>query len=181
MILLSNDFCNTVSEHTAWSGPISTSADMFWRVLQVSPQKKYITSSQIEQVIPLGNLCTPFILFSYEMNSITAIYLKGWLRHWISHESWYAFKQRNQMQPSQTELQSHESFVRLWLMIEFNGISNVILHTVMLFKTFLSNRNSHLVVWLYSYQIQIIHSQLYVLKINKIRDSVEDRQSMIAW
>ena len=31
-----------------------------------------------------------------EWNSITAVPLQGWLRHWITHEGWYGIKQRNQ-------------------------------------------------------------------------------------
>ena len=32
----------------------------------------------------------------YRLNSITAILLQGWLLHLITHEGWYAIKQRNQ-------------------------------------------------------------------------------------
>ena len=38
---------------------------------------------------------TPY-LPRYWLNSIIAVLLEGWLWHWITHEGWYAIKQRNQ-------------------------------------------------------------------------------------
>ena len=40
----------------------------------------------------------PFI--PHELDSTTSVVLKGWLRREITHEGWYAIKQRNQIRPS---------------------------------------------------------------------------------
>ena len=32
---------------------------------------------------------------NYGLNNITAVFLQGWLRHWITHNGWYTIKQKN--------------------------------------------------------------------------------------
>ena len=38
----------------------------------------------------------PFHFPSYRLNSTTTVLLQGWLWHYITHEGWYAIKQRHQ-------------------------------------------------------------------------------------
>ena len=46
-------------------------------------------------LIPLEKVWTPYSP-SYGLNSITAVLLLRWFWHEITHEGWYAIKQRNQ-------------------------------------------------------------------------------------
>ena len=39
------------------------------------------------------------IRLSYGLNSTTTVLLQVWLWHWITHEGWYAIKQRSQTKP----------------------------------------------------------------------------------
>ena len=44
----------------------------------------------------LGERHEPSYSSSYGLNSTTTVLLQVWLWHWITHEGWYAIKQRIQ-------------------------------------------------------------------------------------
>ena len=46
----------------------------------------------------LGKCMNPFISLIYGLNTIVVL-LQGLLWHWITHDSWYAIKHRNQTKP----------------------------------------------------------------------------------
>ena len=58
------------------------------------------------RLMPLRKDMNPF-LPNYELNSITALFLQGWLWHWITHKSWYAIKQRK-WKKAKSKLERHK-------------------------------------------------------------------------
>ena len=65
--------------------------------LEVNEFELYLRYNIPFQINPLTRGIEPsYSVSSYGLNSITAVLLQGYIRHYITHEDWYSIKTRSQ-------------------------------------------------------------------------------------
>ena len=88
----------TIRLRTYWSITYCPDMAIFVHILHTvagrSPRGVMASTRVRAPVEPLGKVVNLVISPSYWLNRITTVLLQGW--HWITHEGWYAIKQKNQ-------------------------------------------------------------------------------------